>query len=203
MRKKIIVILIGLVVVGMAACGRKEETVPEKIRTVRGPKVEAVQTLPVEEVYEVVVEESQIRKIRAGATVRVRIDALGPREWLGRVAEIGPAADPASRTAIVKVDLPQKADRARGRQILRSGLLGKALFPMGQKQTLTIPQKALMLRGQLQEIYVLDPENIARLRLIKTGKQYGQRVEVLAGLRERERIIVEGVEAVSDGSRVE
>lgn len=60
-----------------------------------------------------------------------------------------------------------------------------------------------MLRGQLQEIYVLDPENIARLRLIKTGKQYGQRVEVLAGLREGERIIVEGVEAVSDGSRVE
>jgi len=152
---------------------------------------------------EAVVEESQIAKIRAGATVRVRIGALEPMEWLGRVVEIGPAADPASRSSIVKIDLPQKADRARGRQILRSGLFGKALFSIGQRQSLTIPQKAVMLRGQLQEIYVLDPENIARLRLIKTGKQYGQRVEVLAGLREGERIIVEGIEVVSDGSRVE
>ena len=152
---------------------------------------------------EAVVEESQIGKIRSGATVRVRIDALGPMEWLGRVVEIGPAADPASRSSIVKVDLPQKGDRARGRQILRSGFFGKALFSIGQRQALTVPEKAVMLRGQLQEIYVLDPENIARLRLIKTGTQYGQRVEILAGLREGERIVVEGAEAVSDGNRVE
>jgi multidrug efflux pump subunit AcrA (membrane-fusion protein) len=152
---------------------------------------------------EAVVEESQIGKIRFGATVRVRIDALGPMEWLGRVVEIGPAADPAIRSSIVKVDLPQKGDRARGRQILRSGFFGKALFSIGQRQALTVPEKAVMLRGQLQEIYVLDPENIARLRLIKTGTQYGQRVEILAGLREGERIVVEGAEAVSDGNRVE
>jgi RND family efflux transporter MFP subunit len=152
---------------------------------------------------EAVVEESQIGKIRAGTTVRVGIDALGPMEWLGRVVEIGPATDPASRSSIVKVDLPQQADRARGRQILRSGLFGKALFSIGQRPALTVSEKAVMVRGQLQEIYVLDKENIARLRLIKTGKPYGQRVEILAGLREGERIVAEGVEAVSEGSRVE
>lgn len=152
---------------------------------------------------EAVVEESQIGKIRAGATVRVGIDALGPIEWLGRVVEIGPATDPASRSSIVKLELSPKGDRARGRQILRSGLFGKALFSIGQRQALTVPEKAIMVRGQLQEIYVLDSENIARLRLIKTGKPYGQRVEISAGLRGGERIVVEGVEAVSDGSRVE
>jgi len=152
---------------------------------------------------EAVVEESQFSKIRAGATVQVRIDALGPMQWLGRVAELGPAADPSSRSSIVKVDFPQKGDRARGRQILRSGLFGKALFSVGQRQVLTIPEKAVMRRGQLQEIYVLDSENIARLRLIQTGKQYDQRVEILAGLREGERIAVEGVEVLSDGCRVE
>jgi multidrug efflux pump subunit AcrA (membrane-fusion protein) len=149
------------------------------------------------------VEESQIGKIRTRDTVRVRIDALGPIEWLGLVAEIGPVADPASRSSIVKIDLPQKGDRARGRQILRSGLFGKAHFSVGQRQTLIIPQKAIVQRGQLQGVYVIDSSDIARLRLVKTGKQYGQRVEVLAGLREGERIIVEGVEAASEGSRVE
>ena len=152
---------------------------------------------------EAAVEESQIGKIRYGTPVRVRIDALGPMEWLGRVAELGPAADPSSRSSIVKVDLPQKGDRARGRQILRSGLFGKALFSIGQRQVLTVPEKAVMRRGQLQEIYVLDSENIARLRLIQTGKPYDQRVEILAGLREGERVVVEGVEAVTDGSRIE
>ena len=152
---------------------------------------------------EAVVEESQIGKIRYGATVQVSIDALGPMEWLGRVVEIGPATDPPSRSSIVKLELPQKGDRARGRQILRSGLLGKALFSIGQRQALTVPEKAVMVRGQLQEIYVLDSENIARLRLIRTGKPYGQRLEILAGLREGERVVVDGVEAVSDGTRVE
>ena len=152
---------------------------------------------------EAAVEESQIGKIRYGTPVRVRIDALGPMEWLGRVAELGSAADPSSRSSIVKVDLPQKGDRARGRQILRSGLFGKALFSIGQRQVLTLPEKAVMRRGQLQEIYVLDSENIARLRLIQTGKQYDPRVEILAGLREGERVVVEGVEGVTDGSRVE
>ena len=152
---------------------------------------------------EAIVEESQIGKIRAGDTVQVRIDALGLMGWLGRVTEIGPVADPASRSSIVKIDLPQKGDRARGRQILRSGLFGKAHFSIGQRPALIIPQKAIIQRGQLQEVYVVDPANIARLRLIKTGKQFGREVEVLAGLREGERIIVEGVEAASDGSRVE
>jgi len=44
---------------------------------------------------------------------------------------------------------------------------------------------------------------MARQRLIKTGKAYGDRVEVLTGLSDGERIVVDGVEAVSDGSRVE
>jgi multidrug efflux system membrane fusion protein len=151
---------------------------------------------------ESIIEESRIGKIQIGDPVRVYIDALGPTEWLGRVTEIGPATDPASRSSIVKIDLPQKADQIRSRQILHSGLFGKSLFSIGRILVLTIPQRAVLQRGQLQEVYVVDPTNIARLRLIKTGKPYGQRVEVLSGIREGERIIVEGVEGVNEGSRI-
>jgi multidrug efflux system membrane fusion protein len=151
---------------------------------------------------ESIVEESRIGKIHLGDPVRVYIDALGPTEWLGRVTEIGPTTDPASRSSIVKIDLPQKADQIPGRQILHSGLFGKSLYSMGRLQVLTVPQKAVLQRGELQEVYVVGPENIARLRLIKTGKQYGQRVEVLSGIREGERIIVEGFEGVNEGSQV-
>lgn len=152
---------------------------------------------------EVAVEETKIGKIRPGEPVRVRIDALGQGEWTGRVAEIVPVADPASRSLTVKIDLPQKEKKPGGRQVLRSGFFGKALFPIGPRPALTIPQKAVIQRGELQEVYMVDQANIAQLRLVKTGKLIGGRVEVLAGIREGERIIGEGVERVSEGSRVE
>lgn len=152
---------------------------------------------------EVAVEESQMGKIHLGDPARVHIDALGQGEIAGRVAEIVPAADPVSRSYTVKIDLPMGAKDADGRPPLRSGLYGRARFTIGQKSMMTIPQKAIIQRGQLVGVYVVDSSNIARLRLIKTGKPYGDRVEVLAGLKEGDRVVMENVEVVSDGSRVQ
>jgi RND family efflux transporter MFP subunit len=152
---------------------------------------------------EAAVEESKLGKIRRGDSVRVSIDALGDQEWTGRVGEIQPTADPASRSSLVKIDLPESLmQRAPGR-ILRSGLYGRARFAVGKKSLLTIPHKAVFQRGQLVQVLVVDPSQIARLRLIKTGKIYGERIEVLSGLGEGEKIIVEGVERVNDGNRIE
>ena len=86
---------------------------------------------------------------------------------------------------------------------LRSGSFGRARFSSGQKQAITIPRRAITERGQLISVFVVDESGIARLRLIKTGKIYGDRIEVLTGLSDGERIVVDRVEAVSDGSRVE
>ncbi len=142
------------------------------------------------------VEESQIRSIQMSDQVRVRIDALGDEELSGRVSEIVPAADPSNRSNTVKIDL-------LGQRAIRSGSFGRARFSSGQKQAITIPQRAITERGQLVSVFVVDDSGMARLRLIKTGKAYGDRVEVLTGLSDGERIVIDGVEDVSDGSRVE
>jgi len=152
---------------------------------------------------EAAVEESRLGKIRLGDSVRVSIDALGDQEWTGRVGEIQPTADPASRSSLVKIDLPESLIQKAPGRILRSGLYGKARFAAGKKGILTIPHKAVFQRGQLVQVLVVDPSQTARLRLIKTGKVYGERIEVLSGLGEGEKIIVEGVERVKDGNRVE
>lgn len=149
---------------------------------------------------EVTVEESYIGKIHPGDFVQVVIDALGDRELTGRVAEIVPAADPASRSYTVKIDLPKEGEK--GVSLLRSGLYGKARFTIGQKQALLIPRQAIVERGQLIGVYVVDESTIARLRLIKTGKPYGDRIEVIAGLSDGERIVIENVGAISDGTRI-
>ncbi|HSB11690.1 MAG TPA: efflux RND transporter periplasmic adaptor subunit [Blastocatellia bacterium] len=142
------------------------------------------------------VEESRIGRIQPNDQVQVRIDALGQGEISGRVSEIVPTSDPASRSHTVKIDLPAQP-------ALRSGSYGKAIFAVGQKQAITIPQRAISERGQLVSVFVVDESGTARLRLIKTGKSYGDRVEVLAGLADGERIVVDRIDAISDGSRVE
>jgi len=152
---------------------------------------------------EVSVEDSMLKKIRFDTPVQISIDALGPQEFSAKVSEIVPASDPASRSGTVKIDLFDEKGRSAAQPVLRSGLFGKAQFPVGQKQVIRIPQKAILQDGQLVSVFIIDSSNIARLRLIKTGKQYGDQFEVLSGLNDGDRIVVEGIERVKEGDRVE
>ena len=152
---------------------------------------------------EVAVEESMLKKIRVGTPVKISIDALGPKEHPAKVTEVIPISDPASRSFTVKIDLPDGQGRSGSRLALRSGLYGKARFSVGQIQAIQVPQKAILHQGQLVGVFVVDSSNAVHLRLIKTGKPYGDQTEVLSGINDGDRIIVEGMEKVKEGDRVE
>ena len=148
---------------------------------------------------EALVEESRISRIHRGDTVSVSIDALGQKPMAGQVSEIVPALDPASRSTIIKIDL-RVPDSST---LFRSGLFGKARFNTGAKQVLTVPVQSVLERGQLTFVYVVDPAKIAHMRLIQTGKRYGDRVEILSGLSEGDPVVLEPLPAVKDGAAVE
>ena len=84
---------------------------------------------------------------------------------------------------------------------LRSGVYGKARFISGQRQALAIPKTAISQRGQLTGVFV-DQSGLARLRLIKTGRPFGDNVEILSGLNAGEQIVIEGPATIQDGTRV-
>jgi len=142
------------------------------------------------------VPESQVGGMALGMQVAVTVEALGRQEQAGTVGEMVPTADPTSRTFVVKIDLPQGAG-------LRSGMYGKTRFPKGERVALLLPQSALMERGQLQSVYVVEEREMARLRLVKTGKAYGDRVEILAGLKGGDMVVVVGLDRLFDGATVE
>ena len=98
--------------------------------------------------------------------------------------EIVPAADPGSRSFLIKIDLPSDTG-------LRSGLFGRSEFKRGERVALQIPRASIVERGQLQGVYVLDANRIATLRYITVGKPSGQQVEVLAGLQGGETIVAD------------
>lgn len=144
---------------------------------------------------EAAVETSRSGQLRVGQRVNVRIDALANPEVTGTLAEILPAADPASRTVSVKIDLP--SDGA-----LRSGLYGLARFPQPARQAITIPETAIVKRGELTGVFVVSADRTAVFRIVTTGKSADGRIEVLSGLSESDVIVASETEKVSDGSRI-
>jgi len=143
---------------------------------------------------EVAVEESKLPFVKNGQSIEIALEALD-RRMTARVSEIVPAVDPASRAYTVKIDLPSLPN-------VRSGLFGRAWFPMGDGKTLAVPQAALVERGQLQSVFVVE-ETWARARLVTTGRHSAGAIEVLSGLSEGERVIVPVPDGLADGARVE
>ena len=145
---------------------------------------------------EAAVNETDLRYVRHGQQVSVSVDAIGDHEFKGIVVEIVPAADPTSRSFLVKVELP--SDPA-----LRSGLFGRAQFARAERMALVIPHTAIVGRGQLQGIYVLDRNRIAGLRYITLGKSLAQQVEVSAGLEPGELLIADPGSRDLSGKKIE
>lgn len=144
---------------------------------------------------EAAVEESRSRSVRIGGRVVIKIDALGEGEVMGTIAEILPTADAASRSYTVKIDLPANA-------ALRSGLYGLARFPTAQKEALTLPQTAIVQRGQLTGVYVVGPDGKVFFRIVTTGSTSEGAVEILSGVSEGDEVAGSDVDRLTDGVKV-
>lgn len=136
------------------------------------------------------VDERLSGKLKIGMPVDVIIDSVG-QKTKGRISEIIPAVDPMSRTFLIKVDLKMPS--------LKTGIYGKVLIPEGKKEAILVPQKAIVEKGQLVGVYVVDKQGVITYRLIKAGKKYGEQIEVLSGLSGGEKIIIDGIEKAVDG----
>jgi RND family efflux transporter MFP subunit len=143
---------------------------------------------------EATVEESKLPLIRTGQTVSVALDGIA-RPIEGRVSEIVPAIDAASRSFTVKIDLPAIAQ-------LRSGLFGRARFAFGTRQVLAVPAAAVTERGQLASVFVADGGR-ARSRFVTLGQHAQDSVEILSGLSQGEQVIFPAPPSLADGAPVE
>jgi RND family efflux transporter MFP subunit len=140
------------------------------------------------------VDESRLPSVRTGQVVEVALEALD-RKLNAHVSEIVPAVDAASRSYVVKIDLPAIPQ-------LRSGIFGRAFFPLGSRKVVVVPAAALVERGQLQCVFV-DEAGVARTRLVTIGQRGKDNVEVLSGVSAGERIITPVPAALQDGARLE
>jgi RND family efflux transporter MFP subunit len=142
------------------------------------------------------VDERDLQFVHIGQVVPVSLDSLGTQALTGKVAQIVPAADPASRSFTVKVDLPANKN-------LRSGIFGRAAFARGTRQAALIPQAAVTERGQMQTVYVVGENSIAMLRYVTLGAAQQDRREVLSGLNPGETVVAAPAGRDLAGKRIE
>lgn len=140
--------------------------------------------------------EAYVRSVRPGQAVSVRVEGPAPVAMEGVIDVVAPAADPGSRSFLVQVCLPAAGD-------VRSGMFARVGLTVGEEQLMTIPASALVRQGQLTGLFLVTSDDIARYRLIRTGRHLGDRIEVLSGLSEGSRFVVNPPAGLVDGARVE
>lgn len=128
--------------------------------------------------------------------VPVKLDGVDATGLSGTVVEIVPAADPASRSFTVKLDLPP----LKG---LRAGMYATADFPGAARATILVPQSAVTMRGSLACVYALDQDNVAQLRYVTLGSQHGDQVEILSGVAGGELLVNQPGDRDLAGKRIQ
>ncbi|MEW5769261.1 MAG: efflux RND transporter periplasmic adaptor subunit [Pseudomonadota bacterium] len=140
------------------------------------------------------VPEHILKTLKPGMKVQVEVDGM-PQALTATVARISPAAEPMSRLFLVKLDVAGQG--------LRSGLFARALFPEGDRESLSVPQAAVVTRAGISGVFVVGADGIAQFRMVRTGEAHAGQVEVQAGLGAGERVVVEGADRLESGDKVQ
>jgi RND family efflux transporter MFP subunit len=132
-------------------------------------------------------------KVKTGMVVEAIVETMD-RPLPGMIREVFPSVDPLSRTFTVKVEIRNVN--------LRSGLFTRVRIPVGKKETILVPETAIVQKGQLTGVYAVDGQGIVTYRLVRKGNASASGTEILSGLAVNDRIIIAGIEKVTDGGLI-
>jgi RND family efflux transporter MFP subunit len=128
------------------------------------------------------VRESLTHRLAVGQDIDVRIDAIA-KTCQGQISEIVPEAQEASRSFLAKVTGPCPPG-------VYPGMFGRVLIPLDDEDILVVPKAAVRRVGQLDMVDVVQESALAR-RVVQLGRDLGDDVQVLTGLRAGDRVALQ------------
>jgi RND family efflux transporter MFP subunit len=135
----------------------------------------------------------QVAAVRAEQTARITLP--GGESVEGQVRQVAPTLSATTGRAIVYVSLQRESGA-------RAGMFASGTIELDAKPALTLPQSAIVLRDGKSYVFVIDAKNKVESRAVSTGRRQGDRIEVLAGLKNDPRIVASGGAFLSDGAQV-
>jgi multidrug efflux pump subunit AcrA (membrane-fusion protein) len=119
------------------------------------------------------------------------------RKFFGKVARTAEAIDPATRTLLTEIDVPNKDGR------LLPGSLGEVHFSVGTGvNKVTIPVNAMLFRAEGPRVAVIGPGGKVQLRAINIGRDYGATLEVLGGVSPTDQVVINPADSLEEGQQV-
>jgi RND family efflux transporter MFP subunit len=141
--------------------------------------------------------EKDASRVNAGTPAQVEVDAFPGEVFSGRISRIAPVFDPATRTAEMEIEVPNRSGR------LKPGMYARVTLTVGTRQNaLVVPRNAVVDVEGKRGVFV-PQENRAQFRAVQTGLQDETRVEITGGLSEGARVITTGALALRDGDPIQ
>lgn len=142
------------------------------------------------------VNERDAAGVSLGQDAHVEVDAVPGKSWSGKVVRLAPAFDTVTRTLQAEVDL----DNAAGE--LRPGMYGRGSIRLSVHPKMpVIPAVAMQVNETQRYVFVVKGDKVER-RIIETGVDEGDWLEVLKGLSAGEEVVIAGADGLSDGSTI-
>lgn len=143
------------------------------------------------------VPESQ-RELLAGASeFAITLNAVGERRWAGRLREVSPAADPATRTYGARISIVQAGDE------VELGMSARVTARFAARDTrIELPVASIYSKDDTPNVWLVDAGGSVRLQPVKTGGLAGERVLIDSGLQAGDTVVIAGAQMLHAGERV-
>lgn len=142
--------------------------------------------------------EKDFRRVVPGVEAMVEVDAFPGETFGGKVSRVSPIFDAATRTAGLEIEVPNPGYR------LKPGMYARVRLTVDRRpDALTVPRNAVVDSEGKRGVFFLDDGNVARFNVVRTGLQDGEKVEILEGLNDGQRVITTGAIALRNGDRVQ
>ena len=140
--------------------------------------------------------EKDFRRVQQGARAVVEVDAFPGEKFTGEVSRVAPVFDAATRTAVMEIEVPNPGYR------LKPGMYARVQLTVDRRDNaLTVPRNAVVDVEGKHGVYVVDGTT-ARFKELRTGLQDPERVEVLDGIDEGQKVVTVGALALRDGDKI-
>ncbi len=141
------------------------------------------------------IPERFVPMAKVGLKVALSVEANPGRVYTGVVRRVAPALDQTSRTLLIEAEVPNPDGS------LKPGYFAHVTIDLGRDRALFVPRSAVMRYAGVSRVFVFE-HGVVRSREVETGATLGNKIEIVKGLKQGERVVTTDLDRLADGVRV-
>ena len=143
------------------------------------------------------VPERYVAELKTGLKAEVYLEAYPGVVFTATVSRVSPVVDAATRTKEIILNFDKKDSR------INAGMFAKVkLFISKYEGHIAIPKDAVVEQDENSYLYIVNDDNTVSKRVVKLGKSVDGIIQVVDNVMPGERVVVDGMLAISDGVKV-